>query len=111
MVTLGRTMASPIHLGRPLTLGHVDAVARRGAEVVLDQGARARVATTRARLEARLASGATIYGVNTGFGALSDKPIAPADMQALQLNLLRSHAMGVGPLLPQESVRAIRCAP
>lgn len=100
-------MPDPIHLGRPLALVDVDAVARRGAAVVLDPDARARIGNTRARLEARLATGATIYGVNTGFGALSDKPIAPEHQQALQLNLLRSHAMGVGAPLPPSTVRAI----
>lgn len=100
-------MVAPILLGRPLSLVHVDAVARRGAAVGLDPAARARVGTTRARLESRLAGGATIYGVNTGFGALSDKAIAPEDMTALQLNLLRSHAMGVGAPLPPATVRAI----
>jgi histidine ammonia-lyase len=100
-------MPDPIVLGRPLALFDVDAVARRGAAVGLDPDARARVAMTRARLEARLAGGATIYGVNTGFGALSDKPIAPEDQGTLQLNLLRSHAMGVGAPLPIDAVRAI----
>ncbi|MBC8067517.1 MAG: histidine ammonia-lyase [Deltaproteobacteria bacterium] len=100
-------MPDPIILGRPLQLHDVDAVARRGAPVVLDPEARARVAVTRARLEARLAGGATIYGVNTGFGALSDTPIAGGDQGTLQLNLLRSHAMGVGAPLPIDAVRAI----
>src|SRR5687767_5605745 len=100
-------MPASILLGRPLEIALVDAVARRGAHVALCPEARERVATTRARLEARLASGATIYGVNTGFGALSDKPIAAEHQQALQVNLLRSHAMGVGAPLPPDTVRAI----
>src|SRR5207237_5361952 len=46
-----------------------------------------------------LESGATIYGVNTGFGKLANQRIEPHEILALQENLLRSHAVGTGPLL------------
>ena len=58
------------------------------------------VAASRARLEAALDQGATIYGVNTGFGALARTPVAPEHLQQLQRNLLLSHAVGVGEVLP-----------
>ena len=47
-----------------------------------------------------------VYGVNTGFGDLSTVRIPPADLRALQRNLVRSHAVGVGDPLPIEAVRA-----
>ncbi len=53
------------------------------------------------------ASGRPIYGVNTGFGKLSDRLIPPEEQGALQENLLRSHAAGVGEPLPEEAVRAV----
>ena len=51
--------------------------------------------------------GETVYGVTTGFGALANKPIDPADTRKLQANLLASHAGGVGPAFPREIVRAM----
>ncbi len=50
-------------------------------------------------MEALIATGATIYGVNTGFGKLANQRIAPEEVLMLQENLLRSHAVGMGPLL------------
>ncbi len=61
--------------------------------------ARKRVEKSRRCLESLLASGATIYGVNTGFGKLANQRIEPDEVLALQENLLRSHAVGMGPLL------------
>src|SRR5207247_3864047 len=48
-----------------------------------------------------------VYGVNTGFGILKDKVIAPDQLRQLQLNLLRSHAAGVGRFAPPEVARAM----
>src|SRR5690606_37195613 len=53
-----------------------------------------------------IAEGRPVYGVSTGFGALADVAISPEDRAALQVNLLRSHAAGVGPPLPDDVVRA-----
>jgi histidine ammonia-lyase len=61
--------------------------------------ARKRVERARRCLERLMATGATIYGVNTGFGKLSNQRIGPDDVLALQENLLRSHAVGMGSLL------------
>jgi histidine ammonia-lyase len=66
---------------------------------VLDAGAPARMAPSRALVEELLRRGAAVYGVNTGFGALKSVRIADADVRALQRNLLRSHAAGAGPEL------------
>ncbi|MCS6892359.1 MAG: histidine ammonia-lyase [Rhodovarius sp.] len=56
---------------------------------------------------ARLAEGAVIYGVNTGFGKLAQTRIAAEELAALQLNLLRSHAAGVGKRLAPRIVRLV----
>ncbi|HWE44894.1 MAG TPA: histidine ammonia-lyase [Caulobacteraceae bacterium] len=54
-----------------------------------------------------VASGKVVYGVNTGFGLLANTQIPPHDLEALQRNLVLSHACGVGPLLPDAVVRLI----
>src|SRR3984885_788839 len=69
--------------------------------------ARARVEKARRCLERLMATGATIYGVNTGFGKLANKRIDEEELLALQENLLRSHAVGMGALL---SIRESRLA-
>ncbi len=99
--------AVAVTLGRSLSLLDVHALAHRRALPSIDEGARARIAQARAELERELAAGRTIYGVNTGFGALSDTRIEPEHLRQLQLNLVRSHAMGVGTPLPAPAVRAI----
>ena len=55
-----------------------------------------RVARSRALVDAALADGHAHYGLNTGFGALKSERIGPEDVEQLQVNLLRSHACGVG---------------
>ena len=68
-----------------------------------------RVRASRQRLEAALASGDALYGVNTGFGALKSVRIGAEDLEALQVNLLRSHAVGMGaPVARSLSRRMLR---
>ncbi|MGD8439179.1 MAG: histidine ammonia-lyase [Holophagae bacterium] len=93
--------------GRSLSIADVEMVARGGARVVLDPGARERVATTRRTVERILASREVAYGINTGFGRLADVRIPAPELDHLQLNLLRSHACGVGQPLPDAVVRAM----
>ena len=93
--------------GRSLTLEAVEAVARRGARAAFDADARDRVAASRRVIEEILASGRVVYGVNTGFGRLADVRIPSDQLDRLQLNLLRSHACGVGEPFPDEVVRAM----
>lgn len=100
-------MAGVSVTGHSLTLQQVEDVARRGASVKLDEAVRGRLTATRQRLEARLATGEVIYGVNTGFGRLADVRVPDNELGQLQLNLLRSHACGVGEALPQDVVRAM----
>ncbi len=93
--------------GADLTVEAVEAVARRGASVTLDDDARARMQESRDLIERLVAAGEVVYGVTTGFGALSTRFVAPADAARLQENLLMSHAAGVGAALPREVVRAM----
>lgn len=96
-------------LGRaPLTLDDVVAVARGHRAVTLDPAARARIGALRARVEALLTDDApNTYGVNTGFGALAEVRIARADLERLQVNLVRSHACGVGAPYDVPTTRAM----
>lgn len=94
-------------IGRRIELGEVGRIARGQARVALDPDARARLAATRRELERGIAAGRTMYGVNTGFGALSDTHIPADKLEQLQRNLLRSHAVGVGEPLPPDVVRAL----
>jgi histidine ammonia-lyase len=93
--------------GRTLDIAGVEAVARDGAGATLDASARARVAESREVVENILASGDVVYGINTGFGKLAEVLISPDQLEQLQLNLLRSHACGVGEPFPEDVVRAM----
>jgi histidine ammonia-lyase len=93
--------------GHSLSIADVVAVSRRLAPVALDAGALRAVAESRRVVEAAVAAGQTIYGVNTGFGKLAHVRIPPEQARQLQLNLIRSHASGVGDPLPTEAVRAM----
>ena len=93
--------------GKSLSIADVVDVARRDVAVALDRGAEERVRAA-AKVVAELADGdEAIYGVNTGFGDLAQVRIERADLARLQLNLLRSHAAGVGDPLPRDVTRAI----
>jgi histidine ammonia-lyase len=93
--------------GQSLTLDDVVAVAVRHAPVELAPAARARMEEANAIVASLVARGAVVYGVTTGFGKLSEIAIPPARLAELQVNLVRSHAAGVGPLLPARETRAM----
>ncbi|HEY5545230.1 MAG TPA: histidine ammonia-lyase [Gemmatimonadaceae bacterium] len=93
--------------GNSLTLRDLVRVARERTTVRLDDQARIRMQRVRDVVDRKLASGEAVYGVNTGFGKLSEMAIPPDRLAELQVNLVRSHAAGVGPLLPEEEVRAM----
>ena len=93
--------------GQSLTLAAVERVARFGARVVLAPEARARVATARALVDRHAQGDAPVYGINTGFGFLKNVRIPAADLGQLQINLIRSHAVGVGPALGEAETRAL----
>lgn len=93
--------------GESLTLGDVVAVAREGASVALDKGARERMTRVRSVIDDLVRSGAVVYGVTTGFGKLADVAIPRERLDELQTNLVRSHAIGVGPPLAEDETRAV----
>lgn len=62
---------------------------------------RDRILVSRKRVEAALSDGNAYYGINTGFGALASTRIDDSLLNKLQDNLIRSHAVGVGPLIPK----------
>jgi histidine ammonia-lyase len=76
-----------------------------GAGVALDEGSTARIAAAAAAVTRILARGRPIYGINTGFGKLASTRIDPADMEALQRNIVLSHCAGVGEPAPPAVVR------
>ena len=100
---------APITLdGRSLAIGDVVRIAREpGATPRIDSTARDALVASRRLVEQAIASGQTIYGINTGFGKLANVRIAPDRLDALQVNLIRSHAAGVGAPLAAGVVRAV----
>jgi histidine ammonia-lyase len=92
--------------GRSLDLEDVVRVARDMESVRLAPDATKRVDASRRALDKVVARGGLAYGIKTGFGELANVAIPDADVRALQLNLLRSHAIGQGPPLRREEVRA-----
>jgi len=93
--------------GQPLSLEQIAGVARGAERVRLAAAARVRVEASRAVVERIVAEGRVVYGVNTGFGKLSDYLIPREELRELQLNLVRSHACGVGTPLSGEETRAM----
>ena len=93
--------------GADLSIDDVEAVARRGASVSLDDDARGRMQEARDVIEALVDAGEVVYGVTTGFGDLATTFIEPGQAGQLQENLLMSHATGVGAAFPREVVRAM----
>ena len=90
------------------TLEELEAVARHGAPPrALDDEDHKRITAGRQAVEDALAAGTAVYGVTTGFGRLESVRIGADDAAQLQINLLRSHAVGSGPPLPDEIVRGM----
>src|SRR5260370_38219841 len=84
----------------------VVAVARHGERVSLGPQAMTRLQQARRLVDRLVAEDRVVYGLTTGVGALKNVRIPPADTRQLQRNLFMSHAVGVGPPLPEELVRA-----
>ena len=92
--------------GDSLALEQLVAIADDNAIVGITPDARERVNAARAVVDARAAGDAPVYGINTGFGSFAETRIDRQDLATLQVNLLRSHAAGVGEPLPVRAVRA-----
>ena len=92
---------------RPLDLADIRAALGGPIRVSLPEAARARILRSAETVKRLLATGDAIYGVNTGFGKLAKTRIAAADLDRLQVNIVRSHAAGVGAPLEQGVTRLI----
>lgn len=90
-----------------MTIEDLAAIARDGAQVTLTQGAEQRIRKTRELVDEWVEGERTIYGITTGFGALSDVVISKKDTRRLQENVLMSHSAGVGDPLAEEIVRGV----
>jgi len=93
--------------GETLKIEEVVAVARNFEEVSVSKEAYARVKKSKEYVEKILASGKAVYGITTGVGELANTRITPEESKKLQLNLIRSHATGVGKPFPEDVVRGI----
>ena len=101
-------MRPVVHLdGGSLTLADVDAVCLDGAEVSITDASRVAVARARDAVNTILARGDVVYGLNTGFGALAQVRVDDDKLRQLQVNLVRSHAVGVGAPFDVPTTRAV----
>ena len=90
-----------------MSLEDLVAIAREGARVNLTKEAETRIVEARKLVEKWVEEGRTIYGITTGFGALSDVAISKEETRRLQENIILSHSAGVGDLLDEETVRGV----
>jgi len=93
--------------GHTLTAAEVMRVATGNAQVSVSPDAMPRIVAARSVVERILANDETVYGINTGFGALVHQRISSEDLTQLQTNLVRSHATAIGELMSKEAVRAM----
>jgi histidine ammonia-lyase len=92
--------------GSGLTVEDIVRVARHGENVALSETAQQAIQQSNQYLETLVATDRPVYGINTGFGIFADQRIPQADSAALSRNLILSHAVGTGPNLAEEIVRA-----
>jgi histidine ammonia-lyase len=90
--------------GHSLTIEEAISIANGNNTAILSNSSRKRMEESRKGVEKIIHSGEVIYGINTGFGAMSSVRIAGDDIEQLQTNLIKSHACGVGELMESEHV-------
>lgn len=101
-------VAAPLALsGQALTIEEIASVAFDSREVTVAVEAWPKIRASREVVEKVVVNGETAYGINTGFGKLADVRISSGDLSALQHNLVRSHASGLGEPLPEPETRAM----
>jgi histidine ammonia-lyase len=93
--------------GEHLTLADLNSLVFDGAEAEIGAAARERMNASRAVIERLTETTAAVYGVNTGFGKMASTRISRDEIRQLQLNLVRSHACGVGEPLSETATRAM----
>ncbi len=100
-------MRTVVVTGDALTVQDVIDVARGQARAELGPGAPARMESSRKTVADAIAGDASVYGVNTGFGALADTRVGEQDLRRLQRAIVLSHAAGTGEPLDEATVRAV----
>ena len=95
--------------GTTLTSSEVFEVATNYSQVKIAEESMIRVQNARSVVDRILNEGEVVYGINTGFGSLVNTQINSEQLETLQLNLVRSHATGLGDLMSVEEVRAMMC--
>ncbi len=93
--------------GQPLSLSEIAAVALGDVQIEVAPSAHARIQASRKVVEEIVARSGVVYGISTGFGKLADVQIPTGELRQLQLNLVRSHACGIGRPLSVPEVRAM----
>jgi histidine ammonia-lyase len=93
--------------GSTLSPAEVERIATNNADVKISDDAWGKVEIARNVVDGILERGETVYGINTGFGALVHQRISPDDLAQLQTNLIRSHATALGDAMSRSSVRAM----
>src|SRR3954471_9153076 len=93
--------------GETLSLTQIGRVAYTHEAIAIGASAHERISQSRKVIEEIVAKGAVVYGVSTGFGKLSDVHVPADELRQLQLNLVRSHACGIGNPLSEPEVRAM----
>ncbi len=85
-----------------LTVSQAIAIAAGSTKGILNDGSIALIEKSRHHVQQIVANDTTVYGINTGFGILSNTKISAADTQTLQHKILQSHSVGVGDPIPAE---------
>jgi histidine ammonia-lyase len=93
--------------GKPLSLRQIASIASAAGEIRIAPSAIARMHASREIVRRAMAGGHPVYGINTGFGKLCDVAIPACEFASLQLNLVRSHACGLGAPLSEAETRVI----
>jgi histidine ammonia-lyase len=93
--------------GNAFTLEQLYAIVGEGTEVEISSESRKRMDASRAVVERLIESDTPVYGVNTGFGKMASVRISREQIRQLQVNLVRSHACGVGAPLREHETRAM----
>ena len=90
--------------GNTMTIEEIMRIGSEGVKIRLSDDSIDRMRGSRDHVERILETGTTVYGINTGFGSLSNVTIQPPELKQLQRNLVLSHACGIGPSMSPESV-------
>lgn len=88
-----------------LTVAKVLAISDKTIKATLSKEAVEKINKSKERVEEIVVNGETVYGINTGFGALADKKISEEDTRQLQYKILQSHSVGIGEAIPAEIAR------